>query len=238
MVIVTYGADGEMHGSSATPFTFTLSGDAPAKPEWVALYNGTFTHNVMPNWITDNNDNFVGNPLVGASGFEETYPTVIYQDINNPSNYKVYPYLSSKDGLEFTMDADGIISFNDIDTGWDASNYGSIYVADAYLVFEALGQHLSNPSSYFDSQYNEFVFGTIYYFNVSTTHYGVTGGAYETFTITSAASVAPHKGMKAMAKALLPNAGKVGGAKHFKMPSGMKTMQAAAVKGGLKRNVK
>lgn len=236
MVIVTYGADGKMHGSSATPFTFTLSGDASAKPEWVALYNGTFTHNVMPNWIVDENDNFVGNPLVGAPGFEESYASVIYQDINNPSNYKVSPYLASEDGLEFTMDADGIISFNDVATGWQNQQYGNLFVADAYIVFESLGQQLGSPSSYFDSQNNEFAFGTIYYYNMATTHYGLAGGAYETFTITSTASVAPHKGMKSRLKALLPKAAKAG-ARHFKKPSGITAVQAAAVKGDLKRSV-
>lgn len=235
MIIVTYGEDGKVHGSSVNPFTFTLSGDAPTTPEWVAIATGTFTYNAQPYFIKDENDNYAGNPLVEQGAIASQQSTTLYQDINNPSNYKIEPYIQQGVSLPFTMDAEGMITFSNVETGFK-NNYGNWLAGDFYTVAGVAEQY--GTSSYYDPEYNEYVFGTGYYIDMT---YGGQwpawlGGAFEVFTPTSTTGVAPRKGMKARAKAILPNAGKVGGAKHFKAFSGTK-MQTAAVKGGLKRSV-
>lgn len=230
VVIVTYGADGQAHGSSVNPFTFTLSGDASARPDWVAIANGTFTHNVKPDFITvsQTDQSFVGNPFVDVEGFAQSYQTVLYQDANNPSSYKVEPYYYQGNALNFTMDTNGAISFSDIATGF-YNSYGDVLAGDYGLVS---GQSIS---SYYDAESNTYWFGTAYYIPVNG-QIGWMGGAWETFTVTSTTGVAPRKGMKANFRALLPKVAKAGAA-HFKKPSGFK-MQAATVKGDLKRSVK
>lgn len=235
MIIVTYGEDGKVHGSSVNPFTFTLSGDTSAKPEWVAIANGTFTYNAQPNFIIDENEDYVGNPLVLQGAIENPQSTVLYQDINNPSSYKIEPYLTTYGSLPFTMDADGMITFSDVETGF-YNNYGDWLAGDYYTV-AGLVEQVGMTSSYYDSDYNEYVFGTAYYIMMNGQPAWL-GGAFEVFTPTSTTGVAPHKGMKVKSriKALLPKAAKAG-ARHFKKPSGIKAVQAAAVKGDLKRSV-
>lgn len=235
MIIVTYGEDGKVHGSSVNPFTFTLSGDASAKPEWVAIATGTFTHNVQPDFIlSDPSDqtSYVGNPFIGVQGFTPTYQTVIYQDANNPSSYKVEPYIFQGNSLPFTMYSDGSISFSDVETGFTYGNYGNVLAGDYNLVSGQSAQY--GYSSYYDAENNTYWFGTAFYILISGENAWL-GGAYETFTVTSTTGVAPRKGMKANIKALLPKTAKAG-TKHFKTFSGTK-MQTAAVKGGLKRSV-
>ena len=234
MIIVTYGEDGKVHGSSVNPFTFTLSGDASAKPEWVAIATGTFTHNVQPDFILDPSDqtSYVGNPFIGVQGFTPTYQTVIYQDANNPSSYKVEPYIFQGNSLPFTMYSDGSISFSDVETGFTYGNYGNVLAGDYNLVSGQSAQY--GYSSYYDAENNTYWFGTAFYILISGENAWL-GGAYETFTVTSTTGVAPRKGMKANIKALLPKTAKAG-TKHFKTFSGTK-MQTAAVKGGLKRSV-
>lgn len=235
MIIVTYGEDGKVHGSSVNPFTFTLSGDAPTTPEWVAIANGTFTYNAQPNFIIDENEDYVGNPLVLQGAIENPQSTTLYQDINNPSNYKIEPYIQQGVSLPFTMDAEGMITFSNVETGFK-NDYGNLLAGDYYTV-AGLVEQVGMTSSYYDSEYNEYVFGTAYYIMMNGQPAWL-GGAFEVFTPTSTTGVAPHKGMKVKSriKALLPKAAKAG-ARHFKKPSGIKAVQAAAVKGDLKRSV-
>ena len=234
MIIVTYGEDGKVHGSSVNPFTFTLSGDAPTTPEWVAIATGTFTYNAQPYFLKDENDNYAGNPLVEQGAIASQQSTTLYQDINNPSNYKIEPYIQQGVSLPFTMDAEGMITFSNVETGF-YNDYGNWLAGDFYTVAGVAEQY--GTSSYYDPEYNEYVFGTGYYIDMT---YGGQwpawlGGAFEVFTPTSTTGVAPRKGMKANIKALLPKTAKAG-TKHFKTFSGTK-MQTAAVKGGLKRSV-
>lgn len=224
MIIVTYDESGTMRGSSTTTFEFNIDS---TKADWQPLYNGTFTHNVEPAFITvsQTDDSFVGNPLVDAEGFVEQYQTVIYQDMNNPSSYKVEPYIMNGLSLPFTMDAEGNITFLDVMTGFSVQGYGDLFAGDAITAINGEG---NVGTSWFDAENNQFVFGTVFYLGEIGQWMG---GAYETFDITSSASApAYNKYGKARFIGKLPNA-KTGGAKHFKS-SGVKTSKAD-IKGNL-----
>lgn len=176
MIIVTYDADGTMRSYSATTFTFKTSGDAGKAADWQALYTGTFTYNYYPAFITDSEGNVVG------SIYEGSNDAVLYVDAANEGTYKIAPWANSEDGLVFTMDDNGEITFTDIDTGDTYDDYGVIYASDAHTLVSSI----TDVTSYYSE--GVFYFGTIYYVSA-----GYVGGSYETFTITGQASSAPAK---------------------------------------------
>lgn len=204
MVIVTYDADGTMRSYSADEFTFRLSG---ATEDWQPVYSGTFTYNWRPAFITDGTGGYAG------SIYEGTDDVVLYADATNEGSYKIAPWANSADGLIFTIDSDGLISFSDIDTGDTYSSYGSIYAGDPYTM------GLANSATSF-YQEGTFYFGTIYYVSAS-----YLGGAYETFTPSASSSSAPAKLKALTAKAnIKANTNKVKATaakakKHLKMQS-------------------
>lgn len=176
MIVVTYDAEGNMKGSSATPFTFKSSKDNVAEASWKPLYTGTFTYNWYPNFIVDNDDNFVGSIL------DDSHEAVLYQDENNPNSYKVYPWANSDEGLVFTMDDNMDISFIDVETGFSYGQYGQIYAADYFTKNPKAGQ----ATSFYDE--GAFYFGTVYYVSQ-----GYVAGSYELFELTGKASNSPVK---------------------------------------------
>lgn len=180
MVIVTYDADGTMRSYSTSDFTFRLSS---ATEDWQAVYSGTFTYNWKPAFIQYDSGEYAG------SIYEGTEDVVLYADANNEGTYKIAPWANSADGLIFTMDNEGVISFQDIDTGETYESYGSVFAGDPYT----LGVVSSATSFYQDGT---FYFGTVYYVSE-----GYIGGAYETFTPTASASSAPAKLKALTAKA-------------------------------------
>lgn len=187
MIIVTYDAESNMKGSSATTFKFSVN---TLKPDWQPVFNGTFTHDYMPNFVGDGHGNAVGNPLI--QHIEPSYPTVLYQDVNNPSSYKIEPWIEGS--LPFTMNSDGAITFSKVETGFTYGQYGPVYASDANSLLK-----FNEPTSFIDEELG-FVFGTVYHLDIED---GYLGGAFEIFTPTSYAN-APTKGKRRELKSLFP----------------------------------
>lgn len=178
MIVVTYDAEGNMKGSSATSFTFKSSKDNVAEASWKPLYTGTFTYNWYPAFITDREGELVG------SISDATEDAVLYYDENDPTHYKVYPWLNNEEGLVFTMDNNTkYISFLDVETGYTYGQYGAIYASDAHSL---LPTSFTSATSFYED--GAFYFGTIYYVTQ-----GYLFGSYELFEITGNASNSPVK---------------------------------------------
>lgn len=186
MIIVTFDEEGNMQGSSATTFEVSLDSSAS---NWQPIYTGTFTHNVEPAFIKYSDESYVGNPIIGQ--ITEQYSTIMYQDQNNPTKYKIEPWIADGQSLTFEMNADGKITFKDVNTGFSHQQYGTLYAGDAAVLFD----QPEAISSYYDEKSNTFVFGTVYYIYQNNA-YGWLGGAYETFTVGQAQGVRPFKGHK------------------------------------------
>lgn len=170
MVIVTFNASGEMQSSSTTAFTFTTSA---TRVNWQVECEGTYDQNFLPNFITNSDNSYVGNPL--GSG---TYTTTLYVDADNPNHFKLEPWLIQTGHLEFTVDGSGIISFGTFDTGIDSgSEYGNMYVINAEEYFNGAAQ--GQPCSFY-AQEGYFVFGCMYFVYMNG-EYGWMGGAQEVF---------------------------------------------------------
>lgn len=230
MIIVTYDSEGNERSSSATTFEFSI--DA-TRPTWQPLYTGTFTHNVEPAFITRSatDPSFVGNPLVGVQGFNTSYTTTIYQDANNPSSYKVEPWIVNGASLEFTMDAEGNITFLDANTGFALQSGEMLLGGDAVTAFHAANVEADGTTSWYDEENGQFVFGTVYYMDAPGQW---AGGAYETFDITSAAGVSPVKNGWKVGKAIFPKTFAGKSTKWFGKNMGIK-VPAAGIKGNLER---
>lgn len=172
VIIITYDAEGNMKGNSATTFTFRSSKDGSGSEEtqWEAFMTGTFKFNHEPAFIGDEN----GNP-VGSWFGNETQTTTLYADPEDQTRYRIYPWAWSEDGLIFTLDPQtGIINFQDIDTGDSVDGYGPIYASDVYT----LGMS-NEPTSYYAYDGNLW-FGTVYYAK-SGEDYLWAAGSYELF---------------------------------------------------------
>ena len=190
MVIVTFDAEGNMRGNSTTTFTFNI-GDSGTNANWQAVTSGTYDQNYYPNFIVDDNNQPVGNPF--GDGI---YSTTLYVDANDQSHYKLEPWLTTDGSLEFTLDDQGIISFDDVDTGYDSgTGYGNVIVTNANAVF---ANNPNYPFSFY-AQEGIFVYGMMYYVNYNGQQ-GWLGGATETFTPTQ--SGAPAMIMKKASKSL------------------------------------
>lgn len=187
MIIVTFDVEGNMKGSSATTFTFNIGGTDTTN--WQAAVSGTYDQNYYPNFVADENNNPVGNPFGDGQ-----YPTTLYVDADNQNHYKIEPWLTQSGKLEFTLSDQGIISFDDINTGVDSgTGYGNIFVINADKIYTNEG-----PFSFY-AQEGIFVFGMMYYFNYNG-QYGWMGGALETFTPSQ--SGAPAMIMKPATKSI------------------------------------
>lgn len=187
MIIVTFDVEGNMKGSSATTFTFNIGGTDTTN--WQAAVSGTYDQNYYPNFVADENNNPVGNPFGDGQ-----YPTTLYVDADNQNHYKIEPWLTQSGKLEFTLSDQGIISFDDINTGVDSgTGYGNIFVINADKIYTNEG-----PFSFY-AQEGIFVFGMMYYFNYNG-QYGWMGGALETFTPSQ--SGAPAMIMKSATKSI------------------------------------
>lgn len=195
MVIVTYDEEGNMRGSSSTTFTFNVN---TTSADWQPLYNGTFTHEYQRAFIIEDMDDpesYVGNPIL--SMIENNYPSVIYQDVNNPTSYKVEPWIIDGQSLPFTMDNEGVITFSDVETGFSDRNNGTLYAGDANV---KLG--FGEPTSFISEELGGFVFGTVYYCGTDMWY----GGAYEVFFVSGQANTAKsgkRKSVKALFNPLL-----------------------------------
>ena len=208
MVIVTFDAEGNMRSNSATTFTFSTGGGS-GTANWQPVTSGTYDQNYFPNFITDENNQPVGNPFGDG-----TYSTTLYVDGNDQTHYKLEPWLTQEGSLEFTLDDRGIISFDVIDTGVDSqTGYGNVLVVNANDMFA------DNPNYPFSFYAEEgiFAFGMMYYVNMNGQQ-GWMGGATETFTPS-------QSGAPSMVK--MPAAKK--GVKSYKAVKGVKKVLNAKV---------
>lgn len=208
MVIVTFDAEGNMRSNSATTFTFSTGGGS-GTANWQPVTSGTYDQNYFPNFITDENNQPVGNPFGDG-----TYSTTLYVDGNDQTHYKLEPWLTQEGSLEFTLDDRGVISFDVIDTGVDSqTGYGNVLVVNANDMFA------DNPNYPFSFYAEEgiFAFGMMYYVNMNGQQ-GWMGGATETFTPS-------QSGAPSMIK--MPAAKK--GVKSYKAVKGVKKVLNAKV---------
>lgn len=208
MVIVTFDAEGNMRSNSATTFTFSTGGGS-GTANWQPVTSGTYDQNYFPNFITDENNQPVGNPFGDG-----TYSTTLYVDGNDQTHYKLEPWLTQEGSLEFTLDDRGIISFDVIDTGVDSqTGYGNVLVVNANDMFA------DNPNYPFSFYAEEgiFAFGMMYYVNMNGQQ-GWMGGATETFTPSQSSAPSMIK---------MPAAKK--GVKSYKAVKGVKKVLNAKV---------
>lgn len=225
MIIMTYDAEGNMRAYSSTSFEFSLGSDAH---NWQPIYTGVFTHNVEPAFITteEGSDEYVGNPII--NNITSSYSAVMYQDANDPTNFKIEPWITNETSLTFTMDSEGYITFKDVNTGFSHQTYGTLYVGDAALLFGATGQHTSG----YDSSMNMFVFGTVYYVYVNGS-YGWFGGAYETFEISGSQGAPANKALNG--GNIAPRKFNKNAAKVNKLMSNKTMFKSATLRGYLKK---
>lgn len=212
MIIVTFDDKGTMKGSSATTFEVSLDSSAS---NWMPVHTGTFTHNVEPAFITYSDNSYVGNPIIGQ--ITEQYSTTMYQDQNNPTKYKIEPWIADGQSLTFEMDAQGKITFKDINTGFSHQQYGTLYAGDAAELFD----EPNAKSSYYDEESNTFVFGTVYYI-YQNNDYGWLGGAYETFTVGQTLGVRPFKGNKMLSPKMFKTYSKLNIKKNIRKTAAQK----------------
>ena len=225
MIIMTYDAEGNMRAYSSTSFEFSLGSDAH---NWQPIYTGVFTHNVEPAFITteEGSDEYVGNPII--NNITSSYSAVMYQDANDPTSFKIEPWITNETSLTFTMDSEGYITFKDVNTGFSHQTYGTLYVGDAALLLGATGQHTSG----YDSSMNMFVFGTVYYVYVNGS-YGWFGGAYETFEISGSQGAPANKALNG--GNIAPRKFNKNAAKVNKLMSNKTMFKSATLRGYLKK---
>ncbi len=182
MVIVTYDESGNVAGNSSTKFTFKSSAGGSSEPTWTAVLIGEFYYNYIPNFVIDSSTgDYVGGIQEGVDE-----DVILYQDISNPTSFKVYPWNNSPDGLEFTIDDDDYLHFMDANTGYTYGSYGLIYGADFCDLLPSYG---TGSSFYqYEEGLEEFWFGTIYYVSA-----GYVGGAYEVFVADETSTASPEK---------------------------------------------
>ena len=168
MVIVTFDAEGKMRGSSATTFTFNIGGGED-DANWEALTTGSYDQNYYPNFISDQAGNFPGNPF--GDGI---YTTTLYVDAEDEWHFKIEPWLLEDGKLEFTVDSNnGLISFEDVNTGVDSGQYGYVFVTNA-------NKYMDDPYSGI-TQKGTFQFGMMYY-GLDNGKEAWFGGGIEIFT--------------------------------------------------------
>lgn len=166
------------------------SGKNAQQETWKALYNGIFTYGAKS--YTQ------GNTLVMDGKIE----SVLYKSETRENTYKISPWCDSEDGLVFTMDSNGKIVVDGVDTGMASQKYGEVYVYDLVT----LG--IADLQSAYDGQ-NTFNFYLAYHVDA-----GNLGFQLDQFTITGAASAAKKSQVKGVSKgkfhqtALMPMAKK------------------------------
>ncbi len=181
VVVIAYDASGAMVDSSSTRFYFrsSTSSSSSGEASWDPLYVGYFYYNLEPDFITDMNGNYIGSIY---EGIDED--VVLYQNSANPTEYKVYPWTNSTDGLIFTMDNEGYIYFTNQNTGLTYEESGTTYIVYGSDFGTLLPEYTNGePTSwnYQEGNYYECDFGTVYHINNYYGDYGWFGGAFEAF---------------------------------------------------------
>lgn len=178
LVMVVYNAKGEV--VSTETFTVKLKSSKETAEVFNDITTGTVALGVK------DLSALWGNSWGTTFGSETIEDVVLSQSTTDPTKFRLSPYLTDDHTLEFTMDADGIITFEEVEVF--STDEGSIFASDLVTFFGAdsdNGKALINYgfNSHLDSESGIYVFNLAFY---------VAGGVYSyeqnTFTPSNAAS--------------------------------------------------
>ena len=108
---------------------------------------------------------------------------VLYQSDSDATRFFIAPWCSSETGLVFTMDDDGIIEVEGVETGFVEDEYGMICVTD----FKTYGA--ADMPSYYEN-------GTFYFYLAYHVPAGVFAYVLDIFTLTGKAEAAVMNAVK------------------------------------------
>lgn len=181
LVVVAF-ANGEAQFADYAKIKFSTG----AEPEetWTALFIGDYTYTTID--YTEE----------GYGGlWEGTIQAVLYKSDSDDSRFKIAPWadLTGEEGLVFTMDADGVLTVDEVYTGYTHDTYGDVFATDLVTA------GVADIPSYYDGNDG-------FYFNL-TYHDAEDAWAYvqDTFTLTGEASASRAQ---AVSKAKHRSAGK------------------------------
>lgn len=170
MVVVAFAGDKAV-SNDATKLKFTSSKETVET--WTAKFVGTYEYTVKD--YTDEGEG-------GYGGWEDpgtTIDAVLYQSDSNPNRYKIAPWAETtgEEGLIFTMDDNGVITVDEVYTGYTDDTYGDLFATDFLTLY---GSESGAPESYYES--------SVFYFNIA--YHDATDWWFQvqdTFTITGEA---------------------------------------------------
>lgn len=182
LVVVAF-ANGEAQYADYAKIKFSTGAEPEEK--WTALYIGDYTYTTI-----DYTEKKVGGMWPG------TITAVLYRSDSDASRYKIAPWadLTGEEGLIFTMDNEGVLTVDQVYTGYTDSKYGDVFATDLVTA------GVADIPSYYDRSEG------VFYFNLS---YHDAEGAWtyvqDTFTLTGEASASRAQ---AVSKAKQRSAGK------------------------------
>ncbi|MCD8296068.1 MAG: hypothetical protein LUC88_00685 [Prevotella sp.] len=185
VILIMCDENGDMVSSSTTKFYFKSGNSTSTEAVWVPIHTGYYYYNMVADFVSDQYGNYPGSVFEQAIVDDE----VLYQNMSNPTEYKVEPWGMADDGcLMFTMDSEGYISFINQDTGLTYEESGTTYTVYGSDFFTLLPEYTDGTATSwryhddsYDPNYYEYDFGTIYHINDYYGGYGYFGGAYESF---------------------------------------------------------
>ncbi len=170
LLVISYYNDEAQEYATAT-LKYTTGG----QETWTELGEGLYTYGAQS--LTQG----------GTKLYDAQETATLYQSSNDPSKFKLTPWTSSSTGLIFTVDANGVITVDGVETGEEYGNYGAIYASD----FVTHGDVEAGQG------YDSYVDGNTYYFILA---YHVEAGtlAYQldTFTLDDATAAKMRKAAK------------------------------------------
>lgn len=169
--------NGEAQSYDDASFKYESGKDNGQQNSWEALYNGVFTYGAK-SFRSD-----------GGKVYEGKDEAVLYKSTTEANTYKIAPaWTGDNDGLVFTMDAEGKIVVDGVDTGMASQKYGEVSVYD----FVTFG--VGDNQSAYDGK-STFNFYLVYHVEA-----GNLGYQLDSFTITGKASAAKQNLLKSVKK--------------------------------------
>lgn len=170
-------AGGKAVNAETAKIKFSTGGEIPET--WTPKFIGEYTYTTK---------DYTGEQAIGGL-WEGTVDAILYQSDSDPSRWKIAPWadLTGEEGLIFTMDNEGVLTVDQVYTGYTHSTYGDFFASDFVTA------QVDDMPSYCD--------GTNFYFNL--VYYDVERAwAYvqDTFTLTGAYE-ASSRAAKAITKA-------------------------------------
>ena len=169
-------AGGEAVSSETAKIKFSI-GDEIVET-WTPMYIGEYTYTTE-----DYTQSQIGGLWAG------TIDAILYQSDSDPSRWKIAPWadLTGEEGLIFTMDEEGVLTVDQVYTGYTDDQYGDVFATDFVTA------QVDDMPSYCD--------GTNFYFNL-VYHDVESAWTYvqDTFTLTGAYE-ASSRAAKAISKA-------------------------------------